>query len=242
VGRTQFGKLNIPWTACVQCGWIPNRRANEALTREHLPPKGIYLDGKRPNPHLIVPLCRECNSESSLDDEHLVQAMVLSSPGSEEAKQVWREQVLPNIKERPAHRVRLGKAVFPLPYKLPDGREIHLPGLAIDEVRLNRSLEKTARALYWVHSRKVMPRKVDFMFQLFNILDLQTPEQALQRMPSFQECVPGLYRNASSIRYFFYKGIFADVPWGSLWYFAFYRQNIAAVLSRAPEPSEDKSA
>lgn len=232
---TQFGKLRIPWERCVLCGEKPEDVS--ALTPEHIPPRALFLDKRRPNPYLVVPACIKCNRGSSLEDEHLLEVLSASSPGSDEARELWQAKVRPNFKRRPAHRIRLRNHLIDLPHDLPDGVKVSLPGLAVEIERFNRSIEKMVRGLYWVHSRRLLSQSASLVVKFYNILQLQSHEEAMASMPLFKQCVAGLYRNPSVVRTFFYKGAFSDEPDSSIWYFGFYRQNMvaAATQSAAPE-------
>ena len=87
---TQFGRTKKDWEVCVLCGRKP--RDVQELTTEHIPPRGLFEKSKRPNPYLVVPACVECNRNSSLDDEHLMEVLAASSPASEQALSVWRQK------------------------------------------------------------------------------------------------------------------------------------------------------
>ncbi len=69
---------------CVLCG------KNEATTKEHIPPKGIFLK-PLPNNLITVPACNSCNNNSSEDDELFKMLLAISVGSSTESwKDLWK--------------------------------------------------------------------------------------------------------------------------------------------------------
>lgn len=72
---------------CALCG------ATRPVTREHVPPKNLFL-APRPTNTVTVPVCEPCNHRYHLDDEYFrVYIAVGAEPGTHQ-RRLWNEKVV----------------------------------------------------------------------------------------------------------------------------------------------------
>ena len=135
------------------------RRDLEKVTRDHVPPRGLF--GANPPGNLItVPSCRDCNNSTSKDDEHF-RLIALDYQASEvPAAQQANEATLRALNRAQAKGFR--KSVYS---RLQPTELLSLAGLFIantfsmrvDMSRLNRTVEKTIRGLFFHHNGYPVP-------------------------------------------------------------------------------------
>lgn len=72
---------------CALCG------EDRSITREHVPPKNLFLS-PRPRNTITVPVCERCNHSYHLDDEYFrVYVAAGAEPGTR-LERLWREKVV----------------------------------------------------------------------------------------------------------------------------------------------------
>lgn len=87
--KTKFGICSI-------CG------NNDELTREHIPPKGIFLV-PRPKNTITVFSCKKCNHDTDLDDEYFRFWVTAGAHPQSKLSEVWKNKVVgSSFKRSPA--------------------------------------------------------------------------------------------------------------------------------------------
>lgn len=188
---------------CFNCG-------KPATTKDHIPPKCLFP--KNPKGHLIsVPACRECNESTALDDEYFAAALSTIWTVNPAPQEVWSQRFRRQI-SRPAYqglRKRLISQIKPI--WLPSARGFAMTGIcAADQERMDQSVRKIVRGLYYHHRRCQMPadRVIDVLWR---------PSDWL---PDFAcTCPLGVLEE----KVFVYRYALASDELGlSMWWFAFY--------------------
>jgi len=72
---------------CYLCG------SQKRLTREHVPPKGLFLK-PRPSNLVTVPCCFPCNNGYAKDDEYFRLAVSSLINANQSGKRVWKQRVV----------------------------------------------------------------------------------------------------------------------------------------------------
>ena len=157
---------------CALCSEI------RAVTREHVPPKNLFLR-PRPKNTITVPVCERCNHGYHLDDEYFrVYVASGAEPGTRQWR-LWKEKVVGSSFARgEGLKGRLNDdRTFVVqhhqntrPLTTFDGQVIDeklLPLiLAFDAPRINAVIEKVVRCLHFSIERQPLPRsaalEVDF--------------------------------------------------------------------------------
>jgi hypothetical protein len=123
-----------------------------ATSREHAPPRCIFPepkdveDGSDLRKNLItVPSCEEHNPRHSKDDEYFLVMTTLNIDGNERKSHQFSTKVMRALRRSPA----FANSTFAkqLPMTLVDGRPA--VGFNIDRGRIERVIDKTARAIYY---------------------------------------------------------------------------------------------
>lgn len=132
------------------------------VTREHVPPKCLFLK-PRPSNTITVPLCENCNHSYHLDDEYF---RVMVSTALEPNKQqwdLWTEKVIgssflrgPGLRARLSSEYdRVQKYVEANGFRLGNGTlapESILPlAMGFDACRITRVVEKIIKCLHFHH-------------------------------------------------------------------------------------------
>jgi hypothetical protein len=151
---------------CPLCG----REAT--LTRDHVPPDGIFLPPK-PNNLITVRTCRSCNEGSKLDDEYFRICAAVSWSPSEAQWRLWNEKVMGSLQRSPklnAMLVHMMDAVQEehkrKPLRFSDGTELTAEQAALTlpllKSRIDATIEKIVRCLYYAESGSVLSQDLSF--------------------------------------------------------------------------------
>ena len=144
---------------CYYCG-------KKASSREHVPPKCIFLDsvdGKKNKNNLItVPSCYEHNTAKQKDDEYFRFVLIMSIKSS---------GIKGKIDIQPFFRaMEKSKYVFSLfirnpkeVYVIEEGSKLLVPTIAYepDLVRLHKIIEQVSRAIYYYNYKKIFIGKIN---------------------------------------------------------------------------------
>lgn len=139
---------------CVYCA------RPSVVTYEHVPPQNLF--GKPLPPDLItVPCCWNCNNGGSKDDEYLRDTLAVNHktrmhPNSRVAFRALLRS-LRNPKKRGYRAWFLGRT-REVDIRTPSGLYVGKTGiLNVDMRRVNQSVERIVRGLYWHETRTVLP-------------------------------------------------------------------------------------
>jgi hypothetical protein len=198
---------------CVFCG-------RAATTRDHVPPKGVFLD-PLPTDLVTVPACEVCNSSTRLDDEYFRTLVATQGYWNVDGKRLWKEKVVgSSFRKSPKFRQMLARNIIELP---PEHRRIDLPGgvkaITFDGPRINRVLRKIVLGLYWHHEGQRLP--TDISIEPFKDHRLDEPTSAIFRSGREHSIGGGAFR--------YRFGITFDDPRVSIWLLTFYEMTNFAV-------------
>lgn len=144
----------------------------DELTKEHIPPKGIFLK-PRPKNTITVLSCKRCNHDTKLDDEYFRFWVTAGAHPNSKLSDVWKSKVVgSSFKRSPAllkkiqddHKKLLNHhASIPLKtYEneiVPD--ELLYRCYMVDGERIDRVARKIVRGLYFHHFSKPLPHNVE---------------------------------------------------------------------------------
>lgn len=137
--------MRVQTDICYLCG-------DEATTRDHIPPKGIF-PRPLPNNLVTVPACAQCNNEAAGDDEYFRTTMsMLGYPGTVAAR-VWTERVVGSqFLRRPALRNALSSSLSLVEVRSPEGLYLgQAHQVKVLAKRVNSVVERILRGLYSHH-------------------------------------------------------------------------------------------
>ena len=157
--KTKFGVCSI-------CG-----NKND-LTREHIPPKGIFLS-PRPKNTITVFSCKKCNNDTQLDDEYFRFWVTAGAQPQSKLSEVWKNKVVgSSFKRSPALLKKIQDDHNHLiehhsknPLKTYDDKivsdELLNRCYIVDAERIKRVACKIVRGLYFHHFSEPLPFSVE---------------------------------------------------------------------------------
>jgi hypothetical protein len=134
-------------TICAYCG-------EKATTRDHVPPKGLFLK-PLPTDLVTVPSCSRCNHGASGDDRTFRNHLSIRVGGfrtTGPARRLWVEKGMPSIRKNRADLRQIAISARPVACYSPGG--IYLgQGVAVpfDKAAHDRVVTRIVRGLYWHH-------------------------------------------------------------------------------------------
>ncbi len=152
---------------CSICGEM-----NE-LTKEHIPPKSIFLK-PRPQNTITVFSCKRCNQDTKLDDEYFRFWVTAGAHPDSKLNALWKEKVVgSSFKRSPALLKKIQKDHKKLlanhakiPLKTYDGEivtgELLDRCYKFDMDRIEKIACKIVKGLYFHHFSKPFPHNVEF--------------------------------------------------------------------------------
>ena len=204
---------------CVFCG-------QAATTRDHIPPKGVFLD-PLPTDLVTAPACAACNNSTKLDDEYFRALIATQGYWTVDGARLWKEKVVgSSFRKRPKFRQMLARNIIELP---PEHRHPDLPGgvkaVTFDAQRINRVLRKIVLGLYWQHEKKQLP--TDISIEPFK--DRLVDDHARAIFASRPEYSIG----GGAFKYRW--GVASDDAHVSIWHLMFYEKTVFVVSVGVPE-------
>jgi hypothetical protein len=152
-------------TICGICG------VNQATTREHVPPKNIFLNPK-PSDLITIPACFDCNNASSESDERFRLFLGLQvARFSKQGEQLFKEGTIATARHNYRYRSEILSSSERILFTTPDGI-IHGSGVSIpwDSEAHDKTIEKIIRGLFFHHYRKVIANNAQINVNFFNAL------------------------------------------------------------------------
>ena len=163
---------------CYLCGEIFKNK--KEWTKDHVPPKNLYLENNKPKNLKTLRACLSCNNKFALDEEYFLDLMIIMNayrnPIAEEKMQE-RSRV---IKRKPAYHQRIKKALGLDDYASAGGLylgKIHT--MSIDYERRKIITEKIIRGLHYLKYQERIEGKIDLYFPN----DLYKPSKMSPVMP-----------------------------------------------------------
>ena len=141
-------------------GLCPVCQKEALLTRDHVPPDGLFLPPK-PSNLITVRTCRECNDGSKLDDEYFRICLALGPNPSREQWRLWSEKIMGSTLTRsPKLRSQLVQDMdaiqehhktSPLLFAngMPLTAEQAAQTLPLEKNRIDGSIDKMVRCLHY---------------------------------------------------------------------------------------------
>jgi len=159
-------KKKTKTAVCSICG------KEDELTREHIPPKGIFLK-PRPKNTITVFSCEKCNHNTKLDDEYFRFWVTAGAHPQSKLGEVWKNKVVgSSFRRSPAllkkiqddHK-RLIEHHSKTPLKTYDDKIVPDDLLnrcyMVDTKRINRVACKIVKGLYFHHFSEPLPYNVE---------------------------------------------------------------------------------
>ena len=190
-------------STCAICGIKP------ATTREHVPPKGIFLTPK-PSDLITVPACFDCNNSSSESDERFRLFLGLHvARFTKQGEQLFKEGIIPTAKHNNRYRKEILSNSEPVILTTAGGI-IYGKGVSIpwDNEAHDKTIDKIIRGLFFHHYKKIIAANAEISVNFFNSLPKMDVE---------------LYENSignGAFRYAYNK--VEEAEYDSVWIFNFY--------------------
>lgn len=192
---------------CVFCNKRP------AVTKDHIPPKGIFLK-PRPSNLIRVPACEECNTGSSDLDERFMVYLALHVGGSGvQAEEFFRKGALKILNQNRKLRKEILSKMKPVYLQSRDGI-IYGPGYKVvwDSKAHSAVVEKIIRGLYYHHFNEILGESADIKVHWYRRLTLEMAEMSKEwDVRNFGK---------GEVVYRYRRAI--DGPLHSVWIFQFY--------------------
>ena len=190
-------------TICGICG------VNQATTREHVPPKSIFLNPK-PSDLITIPACFNCNNATSESDERFRLFLGLHvARFSKQGEQLFKEGVISTTRHNNRYRAEIlssgERVLFTTPAGVINGSGVSIPW---DSKAHDNTIEKIIRGLFFHHYKKIIANNAQVTVNFFNSL----PKLEIE-----------LYENSIGngiFRYAYNKVEESD--YASIWLFNFY--------------------
>jgi hypothetical protein len=219
---------------CVYCG------AGGKLTRDHVPPKGIFPK-PRPSNLVVIPACSKCNQGNSKDDEYFRLALnVREELSSHPAVQKGQPAVLRSLLDanKPGMRQSFLNNIRFVEQVTPSGIFIKNQfALQTDTNRLRNVVKRTMRGLFYYHKKHRLPEMYDVL-----VCDeenfVQWPDSERAKFDPIINALKG--QNPVTIG----EGVFSycfgynrDDPDSTYWIFTFYERASYLGLTLPPLPA-----
>jgi hypothetical protein len=195
---------------CAICG------INEATTRDHVPPKGIF---SRPLPRdlITIPACEGCNrSTSQLDEQFRVHLSLRVGIDDSDASRFWKKEALRTVKHNRRLRESLVQSMQRVVLRTPWGIITGTATLGGWPVDVHDPLiEKIVRGLYFRHFGEVLRDRV--------LVEVNPLESFNDEISQIWTGLPGA-GNAGGERFLYRYGRALEDPLQSIWMLAFYKK------------------
>jgi hypothetical protein len=206
---------------CVICNKM------SAVTKDHIPPKGIFIK-PRPNNLISVPTCFRCNnSASGLDERFRVYLGLHVGPSGNEAEQFFRSEALKTLEHNRKLRGEILTKLEPV-YLTNGSGIIYDKGYKIlwDNEAHDAIVERTIRGLYYHHFNEILGDLVNIKVHWFRKLTPEMVEMSRDwQVNSFGK---------GEVTYRYSRAI--DAPLHSVWIFQFYKAHWAGGYTTPKNP------
>ncbi len=208
--------------ACYLCG-APADDKDHVVAKQFFPKP-------RPTNLITLPTCTRCN-RSHADDEELLRAFVVGRGYSHPAaRRIWRERIMPSFENKPRFRSSLVAQLRPVDIRSEAGLYLGTADqLRVRKDRVDRVLAKMTRGLYLHHEDRELG-DVDF-------------DTYLDPQPNFWDALQKTFRMSIKAElgdgvFTYWRGIAADEPDASVWFFLFYEHAMFVVVTTPRSPAE----
>ena len=211
---------------CFNCG-------RHAITREHIPPRGIFPERIRATAQLItVPACATCNEGSSLDDEYFRTALCADWNANPVALEVWIEEVRPALQRTDFGGLKrlLQRSVRPFSVVV-GNQELQVGVFAGDRDRIASVLRKVVKGLYLHEKRELLPGDHSVTLYIDPQKSLPSDQFKWLMDMAMQANVRVVDKNVFS-----YRWAIADQL--SIWWLLFYEARFVVAFTASPEEEQ----
>ncbi len=158
------------------------RGKTRPVTREHVPPKNLFLPPRPPNT-LTMPVCGPCNHGYHLDDEYFRVFLALQAEPNTPLWRLWKEKVVGSSFARSGglkgrlsdDRGILLRHPQAKPLRTPDGEFVGDEALRLlqpmDASRVNAVVEKIVRCLHFACTATVLSPRATVTSAVANLQD-----------------------------------------------------------------------
>jgi len=189
---------------CYLCGEIKN------LTRDHLPPKGIFRP-PLPTNLITVPCCKKCNESFTLDDEVFIIFTAGHHAASADGIWVCNNKVSNSFRRSPKLLNKFRKSMVKVSV-YEDNILSHRNGMTIEDVRVERVLQRMTKGFIFKFYPNIPHNDLNYKVDMIN-LDKELVENLNRRM-RYDERGNGIFR--------FWRAVAFDEPTSGIWVYVFY--------------------
>jgi hypothetical protein len=204
---------------CVFCG-------DPATTRDHVPPKGIFLKPRPPN-FITVPSCGPCNHGAKVRDEKFRNTIGMRANTSfPEASEFFRNRTLPGLNKNKREKNALLRSMRKVPIFTDSGLYLgQATAGAFDSEAHDRTIERITRGLYFHHYR--LPISPHVSMQVTFIRDgSEWPQRLAEAFQKMHFCSVG-----GENVFEYAHGRVAGMPSVSMWFYRFYAGHVAFAIT-----------
>lgn len=181
---------------CYLCGKKANATHEGKLTRDHLPPRNLFLP-PRPTDLITVPCCYACNNAAHKDDEYLRLAVSGYYNNNPMGKRIWKEKAVESTMRKGRLRESVGamgasikRIALITPQGVKDAFEVKVERAPIDRA-LTRMTKGFLAQLYPEIDRTLLTFQLTQLDQ-FKLNDAGF--QKIRNMLSYFQKGDGVYR------------------------------------------------
>jgi hypothetical protein len=208
---------------CAICG------EQKECTRDHIPPKGVFLK-PRPKNLVTVPACHDCNNGSSQYDEKFKMYLALHVAMHSKKGEKFFKNALKTFRHNQKLRKQILGNIEPIEFKTPRGVSLGEGALVLwDSEAHDRIIERTIRGLYYHHYGKVLAKRADISVHWHKALPEGLQEFALDKNWMGEDEFIYLHSEAE------------DSPLSTLWIFQFYNSHWASGVTIAKKLQQSVS-
>ncbi len=193
---------------CYLCAKTPAETPERKLTRDHLPPKNLFLS-PRPSNLISLPCCTSCNNQAHQDDEYFRLVVTGYYNTNPLGKQTWKDKAAGSTLKKKRLRAKakaiagsLKRIALITPTGLQDAVEVQ-----VEQAPLNRVLTRITKGLLARYYPEV--DRGSLKFQLFQIdqFKLNDPFFAqLQKLLRYLHRGESVYRCWHTVEAYTFKG------------------------------------
>jgi len=203
---------------CAICG------TREAVTRDHIPPKGIFPK-PRPVNLITVPACRECNNGASeLDDLFKVYLSMQAAESCELGTKLFNEKTIRTLERNQNLLNTIREQSTEIVSSDPSGNIVSQTGVLWNSEAHDAVIERITRGLYFHHTRTCVPEGSSVKVHWFR----GVPDGIDPNNPAF-------IHQSIGVEQFNYKYIIEPNGNYAIWLFEFYGVHWAGGFI-GPEP------
>ena len=209
---------------CYICG------SRENLTKEHVPPKGLF-PVPRPNNLIKVPGCEPCNNGKSQDDEYFRLAMAAFRDRSPDGDRIWNEKVLNSTlpKGRIARRI---SEIIQDSELVSSNASGDSSLMAFDPEVLDRMVVKIVRGLLYKSRPSIDSSLLDFDVTLIDQFRLEETIPVVEKMRRW-DIGDSVFR--------FWRGLAVEDERAGQWVLLFYDACMWSVIHTPRDHSPTKA-